>query len=65
MANRMAEDARDDWGWPMILHYIAAAFFAWCILVALFPQHTVLVTAGVVLWISGLWQKIDWTLVYF
>ena len=49
----------------MILHYIAAAFFAWCILVALFPQHTLLLTAGVVLWISGLWQKMDWTLVYF
>ena len=49
----------------MILHYIAAAFFAWGILVALFPQHTVLLTTGVVLWISGLWQKIDWTLVYF
>ena len=61
----MAEDVRDDWYEPMILHYIAAAFFAWCILVALFPQHTVLLTAGVVLWISGLWQKIDWTLVYF
>ena len=49
----------------MILHYIASAFFAWCILVALFPQHTVVLTTGVVLWISGLWQKIDWTLVYF
>ena len=49
----------------MILHYIGAAFFAWCILVALFPQHTVLLTTGVVLWISGLWQRIDWTLVYF
>ena len=61
----MAEDARDDRTGVMILHYIAAAFFAWCILVALFPQHTVLLTAGVVLWISGLWQKIDWTLVYF
>ena len=61
----MAEDARDDWRIIMILHYIGVAFLAWCILVALFPQHTVLVTTGVVLWISGLWQKIDWTLVYF
>ena len=61
----MGSDAGDDWTRLMILHYIASAFFAWCILVALFPQHTVVLTTGVVLWISGLWQKIDWTLVYF
>ena len=61
----MGPDAGDDRTGVMILHYIGAAFFAWCILVALFPQHTLLVTTGVVMWLTGLWQKMDWTLVYF
>ena len=49
----------------MILHYIGAAFFAWLILLVIAPQHTLLVTTGVVMWLTGLWQKMDWTLVYF
>ena len=47
----------------MILHCIGAAFFAWCVLLVLFPQHTVLVTTVVVAWLTGWIYKIDWTTV--
>ena len=47
----------------MILHCIVGALFVWCMLLVLFPQHTVLVTTVVVAWLTGWIYKIDWTTV--
>ena len=54
MANRVAEDARDDW--TGLMHWIYIAAFAWIVALVVSPQATL---AGTLLVYQFGWQMLE------